>query len=61
MACGASAVNRKPPQRDTDKALEKFRRAIDKSLADPRSNIPASEVFAALRLRHAQRAGGEKK
>jgi hypothetical protein len=54
-------MSRKLPRRNTDKALEKFRRAIDESIRDPRPNIPASEVFAALRLRHTQRVRGEKK
>jgi hypothetical protein len=41
--------------------VEELRRAIDESIHDPRPNIPASEVFKALRLHHAQRVRDEKK
>jgi len=44
-----------------ESALEGLRWAIDESLADPRPNIPANEVFRDLRAYHARRVRGEEK
>lgn len=47
--------------RDDANRNEAMRRAIEEALADPRPSIPADEVFAGLRARHAERVQAVKR
>jgi hypothetical protein len=44
---------------DADNEMAWLREEIDRSLNDPRPNIPAEVVFANLRRRHANLAPGD--
>lgn len=43
------------------RADRELRRSIDEAFADTRPSIPARDVFARLRLRHAERVKAEQK
>jgi len=47
--------------REEDALRDWLRRRVDEAFADPRPNVPASEVFKRLRAHHAERVKAQRR